>query len=296
MGHAYNIERTNEANKVRGFVISLIIHSGLLLLFLFMYLTPPNPPLSDITTGGGGTELNYGDPLAGTNDLSNLLESDPSPDQAEVATSPSPDLEEAVSEPSAEDVETIEATPSESEDAVEVQAKEKPATKTETKVVKTAETKTTPPAPKIDDKFVMNKSTGTKSGDDKGTAGDPGQKEGTTDGRALMGKPGKGGGTGGGTGTGNGPSIGGGLSGWRFVSEPKVNDQTAEKGTLKFKIYVNDEGIIEKADVIENLGGITPKLQLVYKNALEGLELTNSTGIKMPPRSIGTVTWDINPN
>src|SRR5436190_5418730 len=61
--------------RLHGFIVSLLIHAGLLLLFFFFYLTTPNPPLSSFL--GVGIELNFGEMDAGTGDPSNMLPTNP---------------------------------------------------------------------------------------------------------------------------------------------------------------------------------------------------------------------------
>lgn len=287
-----NSYQAEQSNKVKGFTISLMIHAALILIFLFFYLTPPNPPLSEMGLGGGGVELNLGDPLAGTHDLSNLTASNPEAEAtSEELATPEPVAEEHTEESTTDEGENVEATVTEHEDAVAIKTSTKTTVKTETPVKK-EEPKVTP-TPVVNNNAMMKKKTGStnKSGDDKNTPGDPGQKEGTLDGKALMGKPGKGG-----DGTSSGIGLGGGLVGWKFVTQPSVVDLSQEKGTLIFKIYVNDEGIIEVAKVIENRGGITPSLQAAYQKALVGVELSLiDPNKKIPPRSEGTVTWEIRP-
>lgn len=275
-------QKIERSNKIKGFLISFVIHAAILLLFLLFYLTPPNPPLAELELGGGGVELNYGDPEAGTGDPTNLEPSTPEVQEEQVA---------ALAEPEASE-EIITGD----EESVVIPTEEKKTDNQQVKVkddVKPAETKPTTQTQTADSRFTMSKSNTAKSGEDKGKAGDPGKPNGTVDGRALMGTPGKGGGTGGGIGTGNGPSIGGGLSGWRFLRQPKVNDNTSEKGKLTFKITVNEDGIIEKALVTENLGGISPKLQEEYKKALIGSELENVNGVVLNSATTGTVVWEI---
>lgn len=287
MEQSYHME---QSNKLRGFLLSVIVHAALLLIFLFFYLTPPDPPLSEMGLGGGGIELNYGMPDAGTGDPTNLNPANP--ETSDEVDPSAPEISEDMSEQSpADEGENLEADVTDNVDAVAIKTANKTTVQTDNKDKK-EDKNTNPPAPTVDNKFVMNKSTGKNSGEDKNNPGDPGQKDGTIDGNALHGKPGKGGD---GSGIGDGPNLGGGLAGWKFLSEPKVNDQTQEKGTLVFTIYVNEEGIIERANVTQNLGDITPTLQLKYKQVLVGSELISTTGKKMPPRSTGTVTWHINP-
>lgn len=278
MENSYNVE---QSNKLRSFLITVMVHAALLLLLLFIYITGPNPPLDKLELGGGGIELNYGVEDAGTGDPTNLNSSSPEKIKETPLVAAAPEEPEEFITGEEESI----VLP------VEEKKKEKEVVKKKEEV-KAPVTKEVVPVQKADPRFTMNKST-EKSGEDKGKAGDPGKKEGTVDGRSLMGTPGKGGGSGGGTGTGVGPNLGGGLAGWRFLKQPKVNDQTSEKGTLTFKILVNEDGVIENATVTGNLGGITPTLQLKYKNALIGSELESITGATLTSPISGTVVWEI---
>lgn len=185
MENSYNIE---QSNKLRSFLFTVMLHAALLLLLLFIYISGPNPPLSELELGGGGVELNYGVEDVGTGDPTNLDPSSPEKVQeAALVAAVIEDPEEFITG----DEESIVLPVEEKEKKKDIVKKKEE--------VKAPETKEVVPVQKADNKFTMNKSTD-KSGEDKGKAGDPGKQEGTVDGRSLMGTPGKGGGSGGGSG------------------------------------------------------------------------------------------------
>lgn len=274
--------RYEDSNKASGFIITTVIHAAILLALLFFYLTPPNPPLNALELGGGGVELNYGEENVGTGDITNLEESSPEP-IAEETPAAIPDEPEDI------------ITGDEESVVIDVDDKKKVEEKKPEVKPQDVKTNTTKPVEKIETKAVMGKTNTNKSGEDKNKAGDPGKADGTIDGKALLGVKGNGGGTGGGTGTGNGPSVGGGLAGWGFVRQPAVNDRSQEKGTLVFKIFVNEDGVIEDAKVSKNLGGIKFEVQQLYIKALIGSELENTRGATLNSMTEGSVTWVIVP-
>lgn len=261
--------------RTQGIVVALLFHALLFLLFYFLVLSVPNPPLS---MGGGGSELTYGDP-EGELDVSGLVASTPVEPVVEQQ-----EVEEQVEETPDE---TEEFTAEESEDpeavAIAVKPEEKKhetKPKPENKVVKEEE-------PKINDAFLLpgNKNkNGTKKGDPNGNTDTPGQ----------TGKgDGSGGGEGGGIGKGKGPGLGDGLAGWKFVGNPKPEDNSYEFGVLVFRLYVNRRGIIEKIEVIKNQG-INPTTINLYRNHLKSsVRLDPPSGVDVPEYTIGTVTYDL---
>lgn len=58
-------ETRGKKNRLTGFIISIIIHSAILLMLFFLFITPPNPPMQD---NEGGMSVNYGTSTVGSGD------------------------------------------------------------------------------------------------------------------------------------------------------------------------------------------------------------------------------------
>jgi len=87
-------------------------------------------------------------------------------------------------------------------------------------------------------------STNGQKGDDKDKEGNKGSTTGTVNNNALY--NGKGG-------AGNDPNLK--LSGWTWLKHPTVKDQSDARGKIVFKIYVNDDGIIQRLQRISSTVG-----------------------------------------
>lgn len=283
-----------QTHKLEGFVGTILVHSGLLALLLFLTLGLPNPPLSETASlGGGGVDLNYGDPLAGTYDLSNLTPTNP--DVSTEETTPATE-QVASNEPSESDPQEETVTPTEIEDAVEIDAKEskdkkKEEKKTEAKKTTTSEKKDEVKEQKVDTRFVMNKknsSSNTSSknaGEDNNTPGNPGNPNGKDEkGKYLRGNPGHGDNPNGTNGTGR---IGflEGYGNWKFEGNPIPNDNSSEEGKLFFDIIVDEDGNIMNVVRTKNLG-VSPTVEKLYMNHLKNsknLKVAAPDGVDIRP-------------
>lgn len=88
-----------------------------------------------------------------------------------------------------------------------------------------------------------NSSNGQK-GDDKDKEGNKGSTTGTVNNNALYNGNG---------GAGNDPNLK--LSGWTWLRHPIVKDQSNARGKIVFRIYVNDDGIIQRLQRISSTVG-----------------------------------------
>jgi outer membrane biosynthesis protein TonB len=57
--------RTENKNRMGGWIVTIAVHAMILLILLFIYITPPNPPFED---NQGGMTVNYGTSDVGTGD------------------------------------------------------------------------------------------------------------------------------------------------------------------------------------------------------------------------------------
>ncbi|OJJ23075.1 hypothetical protein BKI52_01605 [marine bacterium AO1-C] len=87
-------------------------------------------------------------------------------------------------------------------------------------------------------------STTGQKGDDKNKDGNKGSPNGTVNNNALYNGSG---------GVGNDPNLK--LSGWTWLRHPTVKDQSDARGKIVFKIYVNDDGIIQRLQKISSTVG-----------------------------------------
>jgi outer membrane biosynthesis protein TonB len=290
-------QRAEKSYKSEALSISTGILASLLLLFAFLFLEAPDPPLTKWESwGGGGVVLNIGDIYAGTGDPTNLKPTDLNASENPENAS----LDNQLADNSSQPVETEEMTPTEDPEAVAITTKDKlkEKNKTDNKVDKkdnknnntnnTTTVTNNTNQQKIDNKAIFTGTT-QKAGDDNNKAGDPGNPKGI-DQNALY-KDGVAGKGSGGLGDGTGPSIGGGIAGWKYIGNPVPKDDSQDKGTLEYKIFVNDDGTVAKIVLMRNLG-ISPKTEKLYRDQLQTL-LFDPEG-KVAPITEGTVTYKIN--
>lgn len=294
-------EEREKKHKKTAMTISIGIHAGILLLFFFlMAWRAPDPPLPEY-----GIELNFGMDKVGSGNV-----------QTTSPASKAPAVEDAKPNPPAPQPKPVESEP---EPEPELTPTPEPVVKNETPV-KTVETpqpvvvekkepekkpepkpevaeKPKEPAPKpVNSEALMtpkkegaggkegssDKVSGNNNGDDDGKVGDKGNPEGSLDAKALYGKPGSGGG-------GNGSSIS--VTGWTWDKEPVVNDESSESGKIIFQIKVDDEGQIISVTTKEST--VSPAIVSLYKKAIEGKYLKQTSNNDPAPISVGTVVFVI---
>lgn len=275
--------QVDEKYNKKGLLISVAIHAVLLLGFFFI-IVMTNPPADPLIQDGSGIPVNFGYDDFGMGDNNEQ----PSVEEAVVTPVQQEQQEEAAKQAEADQSEVI-TTEEETPYKVE-EKKEKKTVKETKKVVEqpVKETKETKPAvtetkvtPKLDKRNSMGNG-------DKDRAGDQGSVNGTLDSKNYYGN----GGTGNdpnGPGGGNGTGLN--MSGWRWTSAPKVNDNSGESGKIVFKIVVDEEGTVLTATPVENQ--LSPAVTKVYKAALEKSKLEKTSNSNAAETSIGYVTFII---
>lgn len=269
-----------EENKRKGLITSAVIHAALLLLFFFLLAwEQPDPP----TPGSPGVELNFGLDAAGMG----------------------PDNEQPVSENATQPIEQVQEQQSEplpSEESAVVSSEQISDYKVEDKKDKTPKEVKTEPAKDVkknpeetkDHKSTATQKTKVTDGrslmgnGDKNVAGDQGDPKGSLDARALYGNNGKGdGGDGQG---GDGTSLN--MTGWRWLSPPKVNDNSSESGKIVFKITVDEEGNLLSVIPVEKQ--VSSTVAKYYESAVWKLEFEKTKDFtKAAQNSTGYITFII---
>jgi periplasmic protein TonB len=309
---------TNEKKRrTTAMAISVVFHAGILLLFFFiMAWRAPDPPLPEY-----GIELNFGTDNVGSGNVQSTSPANNAPKVADAKPNPpAPQPEPVKAEPLPEP--EVKATPAptpaptvqevpvtQPEPSPAVVEKKEPVKKPEPKPVVEEKPKEEPkpkveekpkePAPKpVNQNALMtptkpgsggkegtsDKPAGNNNGDDTGKVGDKGNPEGKLDARALYGTPGAGNGGGG-----NGASIS--VTGWTWDKKPNVKDNSNESGKIIFQIKVDDMGQIISVTTKEST--VSPAIAALYKKALEGLYLQQTSSNDPAPISVGTVVFVI---
>ena len=241
-----------EPHRRQALIGTLLVHGGLLLLFIFMVFKGPNPPLAPLG-GGDGVELNYGLDPAGSGDVQSQapanaspnredsrppqVNPDPQPRPAAAATpDPTPPAQEKIITSDAEESPVSEA-PVETPAPAREEVKVAPRPKRQVAVTFTPKGSATGGGNGVNG--TSNAPTGNNNGDRPGSVGDQGDPNGTLDATALYGAPGRGG-------RGGSPGSGGlEMSGWRFESTPNVEAIDDNSGVVRFKIKISADGEVE---------------------------------------------------
>lgn len=293
-------------NKRVGMTISIGLHGALLVLFFFLLAwREPNPPLPDY-----GIELNFG-MVEGSGVQQPTTPPNTSKSKEEAAPEKSAAVEEVTEETAAPEKVTeaaSEVVPEESEPVKEVvptQPTESPVVKKAPEVKKETPKKETKPAEKPvttpkEDKKVAEKAANTDSktngadgttgaknepkasgqGKETDKAGDEGDPQGTVDARALYGTQGGGGG---------GPALE--IAGWMWDQAPNKKDASSENGRIVFEFQIDDEGYVVSIRTIETT--VSPQVLQFYKEQLQSVTFSQTTGSAPPPRTTGKVTFVI---
>lgn len=271
-------EREEKKNQRIGLITSVGVHLAVLILFLLMMAwRAPNPPYPEY-----GIELNFGLDNQGSGDI-----------QPETPASES----EATEQPAEERVDAEQTLEEEVVDATE-----QPVAKTESPVVVKETKKETKPVQKVEDKPKEKQPTepakeekliaaypadGKKDdgkttanhGDNPGTVGDKGSKEGSLDSKALFGKQGGGGG---------GPALD--LAGWDWDNIPRPAIPLNESdGKIEFEIKVDENGDIIGYRVLER--SLSIDAEKACRDAISKLTFTKKAGAVVPAVSVGKITF-----
>jgi periplasmic protein TonB len=271
-----------QQDKRLGWLISLAVHAMVLLIFFLINAwKAPNPPHPEygielnigLEQEGFGEEQPITPPVSPQEQDSEEQPEETSVEQEQTEQEAAPAVEETI--PDSKEIDSpVEAKPEVKPTPVEPKPKieEKP---------KSAETKPKVEEKKVDTKAMYPGAAG--QGNKQEQTGDAGNPQGTPDAKALMGTPGGGGG---------GPTLE--MSGWRWVSEPKVPDRSSENGRIVFEITIDDQGEIIMIKTIES--GVSPSVLQVYRSEVEKLLFKPSVEGSTPKPTTGKITFIIRSN
>ncbi len=273
-------------NKRVGMIVSLTVHTLLLLFFAFLIAwQEPDPPLPEY-----GIELNFGIDQSGTGEVQpetpvKQIENKEETKIEEIQPDESPAEEpepEVIDKLAVEEVTEV-FEDDESEDVVQE--------KTETDVVeeKMVKEEPVPAEPEVkaeenevvpeNDKGEKNVPDTANQGDKTDKTGDQGDEHGVIDARALYGKPGGGGGS----------SLE--LAGWMWDFKPKPNDTSNEVGRIVFEIKIDEQGEIISIKTLEKT--VSPSIEKIYKTEVEKLTFSKTDNLPPAPISTGKITFII---
>ena len=284
-------EQEERKNRRVGMIVSLTVHTLVLLLFAFlMAWREPNPPLPEY-----GIELNFGIDDAGTGEVQpqtpvtpseNVEESKPEELQEEVVEK-SPEAEnseaeksEVFDDPESQDIineeEKVEEEPPVEENEIKTTEESNESPETNQPVEEKKEDGGLGEVEKIDELSAVNQ------GDKTDETGDQGMEDGDIDERALYGKPGGGG----------GPSLE--LTGWKWDFRPDPKDTSDEEGRIVFEIKIDDQGEIISIKTLEKT--VSPTVEKIYKTEVEKLTFSKTNNLPPAPVSTGKITFIIRTN
>jgi outer membrane biosynthesis protein TonB len=287
---------SEKKNKRIGMITSLGLHGLLALLFILsMAWRAPDPPLPEF-----GIELNFGMDTEGSGEEPIVSPTATDNEQSE------PETEEAESTPVEPVQEEQPADDQPLEEVVTSKQESEVVVKEEKEKVKEEVKKHTPEKPKEEVKKVepekvkveykkddvksTDKPTDTQGnqplseGDDKDKTNDKGDPKGKLDPNAsYTGTPGGGAG-------GDGLSLS--MTGWAWADEPKIDKiSDTQAGRIRFEIECDENGDIVSVRSLER--GLSPRTEQMLKDAIQNSSLMRQGGTKAPPRSKGTVTFEL---
>lgn len=227
-----------KAHQYRSLFLTLLIHAGLFIALMFLYVTSKNPPWEEGLAGGGGggSFVEFG-----TLEFNDAPQVTPQPQETsiekddEIITS---DIEEtvAINQPEKKK----DPKPDKKKDVTTT----KPVVK-EPVLAKVEERKADPRSLYPGKRGSSGSPTGTQPGNGTGGTGS-GSGGGNGDGTGTG--SGGGSGTGSGGGNGDGAGIGFDLTGRNFRSLPRLEDRSQEQGRVVIEIIVDKSGNVLRAD------------------------------------------------
>lgn len=295
-----NEEEQNKKNKRTATVVSIVVHSVLLLAFLFILAwKEPDPPLPEY-----GVELNFGLDNVGSGAIQPEIEANDSESEEEAVPEEVAEVEEVVDaevepveqevveEAIVEEVEESTDNVQESPDVVNKEVEETPKEPVKEPVPEPKE-EVKEPVKQPEVKEVINPENGANgkegestteqaanNGDDTDKVGDKGDENGTLDARALYGKSGGGGGS----------ALD--MAGWLWDFKPKPKDTSSENGRIVFEIKIDDQGEILSVRTIER--SVSPTVEKIYRAEVEKLTFSKtSDNSAAAPISTGRITFVI---
>lgn len=228
-----------KAHQYRSLFLTLLIHAGLFIALMFLYITSKNPPWEEGLAGGGGGgsfvefgTLEFNDaPQVTPQTQETVVDNDD-----EIITS---DVEETIA---------IDQPEKKKDPKPDKKKEVKPTTKPVIKepvLAKVEERKADPRSLYPGKKGSSGSPTGTQTGNGTGGTGN-GNGGGNGDGTGTG--SGGGSGTGSGGGNGDGAGIGFDLTGRNFRSLPRLEDRSQEQGRVVIEIIVDKSGNVLRAD------------------------------------------------
>lgn len=273
------LKKEQQKNRLVGYGVTFVIHTGLFILLWFAVLHTPDPPLSSY--GGMELSISLGEPdMGGPNDI---------PVETPEAVPPTPqnepDQEEQIV---TQDAEEVAVTAKKVEEVKKTEVKKPVEKPIEQPVEK----------PRVADErslFKKKNTTTAEGGRGSGAiAGNEGSADGDPDGSPDGNGHGDGlGGSGGGTGTGNGTGDGFGsynLAGRSLAAKPEVTDNSRETGKVVVEIIVDRNGKVIKAT--PGIKGTTNLTPVLLEKAKQGaMQARFSPKPNGPEEQYGTMTF-----
>ena len=290
---------TISSDQKKSIAISILLYGTLLLILFFIRFWPP-ANLEELTGGGGGVTVNFGDIDfgSGANYKSEVLEVKNQAKQTPTKATPDESIlsqenstEESVVIP--QEVKPLKPTPILKEEPKPV-------------VVKPKVSNTTNDALSN----IMKASNKGGDGDDK-TAGNKGKANGSLSSNGYYGTGGSGGGTGGGNGTGNGIGTGSGygarsgggsgggtgysLGNRKAISKPAPKYNCNETGKVVVEVSVDRNG--RTIDAIAGIKGSTNTAKCLLDQArIAAMNTRWDASSDAPEKQVGKIVYNFNLN
>ena len=270
------MEIFKQKDKRKSLIIAILIYGGLAVLFFFIGLKYPDPPLEE-----GGIEISMADFGFDDGGFGEIEPSQSKPIETieEVTPEPIQESESSVVEESVATQEESEISVPEDQPDKESSVKEEPTEKVvEEKVVDPEPVKE--PEPEINEQLKSalgawdQPENSNSEGTQEGTTGNEGVISGKTDGKGTFG--------------GNGSSFE--LGGRSMTSGPKVGEKPKEEGKVVLKIWVGRDGSVIRT--AQNLGESTTTSQHLFNLAKKAaLKAKFNQSPDAPPEQRGKMTF-----
>ncbi|HYV92612.1 MAG TPA: hypothetical protein VE978_12530 [Chitinophagales bacterium] len=268
--------RKNRDARLKSILFTITFHAALLLLFLYLVLRPPFPPLSD-----SGVFVNLGLVEVGSGDIQPQ-------GTAEQLQAPSPVTSAPSSKQKDENILT-----QETKEDVPVMAK-KEDKKKNTSVLKNESNKTsqknapaaTPPKPKAKALYPGTQANNSTSEGTGSVKGDQGKPNGDVNGTSYSGNPGMG--NSGPGGSGGGPQLG--MSGRKIIFFPTIIDNSQKTGRVVVNIKVDKQGSVVWAKATQK-GSTTTDSYLFQVAEDAALKTKVNADPSAAEEQFGTITY-----
>lgn len=290
---------TISSDQKKSIAISILLYGTLLLILFFIRFWPP-ANLAELTGGGGGVTVNFGDSDLGSgenykNEVLNVKNQ-----TKQTPTKATPE-------------ESVLSQENSSEESVVIPQKIKPLKPTP---VLKEEPKPVVVKPKVSNNTndalssIMNGSNKGGDGDDK-TAGNKGKSNGSLSSNGYYGTGGSGGGTGGGNGTGNGIGTGSGygagngggsgngngysLGNRKAISKPAPKYTCNEEGKVVVEVSVDRNG--KTTSAIAGVKGSTNTAKCLLDQAqIAAMNTRWEASSDAPEKQVGKIVYNFNLN